>query len=1099
MGNITRLKKRVCQRDKCRESVKRRSVAIFVSFASFVFVVSLLVPNHVNGSAQSSTATLHGFIVDEQGAVISGVQITLLNKNKALSRQVTTGDEGSFTFALLPPDSYLIRAQRDGFSPVEIENVTLNINDQRVIKIQLKVGGIGDIVNITDYMGLQDTATVGVVIDRKFIENIPLNGRNFQSLITLAPGVVLTKATTAEQGQFSVNGQRANTNYFTIDGVSANTGINPNFNLGQLGSGSLPGLNVTGGTGNLVSIDALQEFKIQTANYSPEFGRTPGGQIALLTRSGSSQFHGSVFSYLRNDLLDANDWFANRDALGKPALRQNDFGGTAGGPLSFPRSGQNSPTGDDWRHRTFFFFSYEGLRLRQPAVGSAIVPSIAARQMASASIRPILDAYPVPNREDLGDGLARFSAGYSDPTNLDTFSLRIDRTPHERRTWFARYSYAPSSIAQRMASLSQSSRIEINHHTFTFGLTQTLAAGINNDLRTNYTEFAGSSFYQLDNFGGAAPPSASAVFPSFASPQDSLTFFQVNGADSLAVGKIVDNVQRQINVIDNLSIVAGSHQFKAGLDYRRLSPINRPRTYEQIVRFTGVAGPLEDPAPAGTLISGRASSIQITAREPVPLLFSNFSLYGQDTWRVKPRLTLTYGLRWELNPPPEARGGKDLFTVTGLNDPASIDLAERGTPLWETGYLNLAPRIGLAYQLSQKQGWETMLRGGFGIFYDLGSGVVADNASTYPYSRGKSAFSSKGIPYPLDPSLALPPAFSITPPYGSFYVFDPDLSLPRTYQQSVTLEQALGPNQTLSISYVGAEGRRLLRQEFLQDFNDNFPFGLFVTRNTATSDYHALQLQFQRRFVHGLMIMGSYTWSHSIDIASNDSAPNTPSQKLDPRIDRGPSDFDVRHLWSGAMSYDIPARIKGSAIADEILRNWAFDAIFRARTATPIDITYTRDIGFGRYSFRPDLVLGVPIYIDDPTAPGGKRINNEEVEVPGNPYPQIGPFLRPAENRQGTLGRNVLRGFPFWQVDFAVRRQFDLAEGIHLQFKAEFFNLFNHPNFADPRTSLTDPLFGVSGWMLNKGLGTAGINGGLNPVYQVGGPRSIQMVIKLAF
>ncbi|MEP7340230.1 MAG: TonB-dependent receptor, partial [Acidobacteriota bacterium] len=257
----------------------------------------------------------------------------------------------------------------------------------------------------------------------------------------------------------------------------------------------------------------------------------------------------------------------------------------------------------------------------------------------------------------------------------------------------------------------------------------------------------------------------------------------------------------------------------------------------------------------------------------------------------------------------------------------------------------------------------------------------------------------------------------------------------------------------------------------------------------ATSDYHALQIQLQRRLARGWQLLAAYTWSHSIDVASNDSTPLAPAQRLDPETDRGASDFDVRHQLSGALSFEFPT-MKAGKIGETLLRGWAMDSIFRAQTATPIDVTYARDIGFGFFNARPDLLSGVsafvPVFLDALNAPGGRQLNPAS-------------FLKPKETRQGSLGRNALRGFPFWQVDFALRRQFELPNRIKLQFRAEAFNLFNHPNFGDPRASLSDPLFGQSNSLLNRGLGSGGAGGGLNPVYQVGGPRSIQLAIRLAF
>lgn len=325
---------------------------------------------------------------------------------------------------------------------------------------------------------------------------------------------------------------------------------------------------------------------------------------------------------------------------------------------------------------------------------------------------------------------------------------------------------------------------------------------------------------------------------------------------------------------------------------------------------------------------------------------------------------------------------------------------------------------------------------------------------------------------------------------------DPDLKLPYTYQWNGTIEQSLGGNQTLSASYVGAVGRRLIRGETIRNPNPNFT-NVSVARNTATSDYHALQLQFQRRLSRGVQAVASYTWSHSIDNASGDSnqTTSTPSGRIDPQFDRGASDFDIRQAATGAVTYNLPTPDLGS-VPNAILHNWSVDTIFTARSATPINVIYGRDLGFGSFSFRPDLVAGIPLYINDPLVGGGRRLNTNA-------------FAAPTIARQGTLERNALRGFPIYQIDLALRRQFKFTETFNLQLKAEFFNIFNHPNFADPNGSLgsfsagqliRSGTFGVSTSMLGRSLGSGGgAAAGFNPLYQVGGPRSIQLSLKINF
>ena len=1012
--------------------------------------------------AQSSTATLSGVVADENGAVISDVNVMILSTDRGLKRQATTNIEGYFAMSLLPPGRYTLTAQHQGFSTSGITDVVLNVNDHRSLRIQLKVGQLTESVTIEGASLIQtESGEVSTLVDRKFIENLPLNGRSFNTLIELTPGVVLTMPSSG--GQFSVNGQRANANYFTVDGVGANVGISASsFSLSGTAAGTMPAYNPLGGTSTMVSIDALQEFRIQTSSYAAEFGHMPGAQVSVATRSGTNQFHGTLFNYFRNDALDANDWFANSRGLSRPPLRQNDFGGVVGGPII--------------KNRTFFFFSYEGLRLRQPQVAITAVPTLDARRAASHLTKPLLDAFPLPTGKDLGDGFAEASASYSNPTTTNATSIRLDHTFSNKLTLFGRYNYAPSNTLVRDVEFGLLNNLfgsTFKTRTLTLGLTQTINAKVSNDFRVNFSTNQAGGFYTLDSFGGAVPPDDSIMFLPAATRHNTVSLVAVGAVNYLVGGENSVNFQRQFNLVDNLLLVTSTHQLKFGVDYRRLSP--------NLGSDGNIINILFDDIPGA--VTATPSFVGIAATSGRRLLVNNFSAYAQDSWKATPRLTLTYGLRWEVNPPPAPRDGNDAYTVMGLNDPATMTLAPKGTPLWKTTYDNFAPRVGVAYQLSQANGREMVLRGGFGIFYDLGTGPAGDIffRNSFPYLRVTTLPNT----LPIDPAEALPPPLSLTPPYIGFNVPDPDLEMPRTYEWNAAVERSLGTHQSISASYVGAQGRRLLRREILRgpSANPNFQ-RLVVFRNTASSDYHALQLQFQRRLSRGLQALVSYTWSHSIDIASAESPRNVSTTKIDPKTDRGSSDFDVRHSFSMAVTYDVP-KMSANRIADSLLRGWSVDTIFRARTATPVDLIANTPPLFGVVGVtRPDVIAGVPLYVIDPTVPGRKRINSAA-------------FTTPPAGRQGTLGRNVLRAFSVSQLDLAFRRTFNLGERFNLEVRSDFFNVFNHPNFGNQDNFLGDPLFGQSLQMLGRDLG--GGDGGFSPLYQIGGPRSIQLALKLQF
>ena len=1093
---------------RARLSPPSRCSAQLLTFA--LSFVTALVCFSSAAYGQSSTATLSGTVEDQNGAYVAGASIALINSQQGTQRLTTTNSEGAFVFVLLPPGRYSVTATKEGFAPIEVKGVVVNVNDQMALKIELNIGALTQTVEIVEGASLiNESAAVGTVVDRQLIGNIPLNGRTLQSLITLTPGTVVTRATGIEPGQFSINGQRADANYFTVDGVSANIAVTAGSSLGQGGGGALPALSAFGGTNNLVSVDALQEFKIQTSTYAPEFGRMPGGQISIVTRSGSNDFHGTLFEYVRNDVLDATDWFTNASASPKAALRQNDFGGVFSGPILLPRFGEGGR--QPWyngRNRTFFFFSYEGLRLRLPVTQSSDVPSRAARASAPSQLQPYLNSFPRPTGPDRPNGFAEFTSTFSNPSTLDATSIRMDHTVNQKLTFFTRYNYSPSDNIQRGGTSFVTNTFavtEFKTETLTGGVTWNVTPQVINDFRINWSRNKGVSVREIDDFGGAVPLPESILFRPPFTKLDSLYTLTIGGGINqvLRVGSNAINTQRQVNVIDNVTFLAGSHHLKFGVDYRKLYPIFGPSLYSQSYNFTGFG--ITGTPPVGSVFSGRLSSgFLIGVSDTLFPLFTNFSAFAQDTWRVTPRLVVTYGLRWEVNPAPSEKNGNDPFPVTQVDNVATLDIAQRSEPLYKTTYNNFAPRIGVSFRLFQGHGRETVLRSGFGIFYDLGTGPLSRAFAAFPFSATRNLTGNPA--FPVTATLLAPPIPDINArPMTSLTAVDPNLKLPRTYQWNFALEQSLGSYQALSATYVGAAGRRLLRLESINAPNPRIGF-LTLTRGVATADYHALQLQFQRRLTRGLQSLMSYTWSKSLDTASDDSGANTPAERFDPELDRGPSNFDVRHQFSMALTYNIPVRPINRVI-DGVLRNWAVDAIFVARSATPVNITFSRDIGFGSFPTRPDLVPGFPIYIDDPNAPGGRRINN--ATVAGNPR-QIGPFLVPVAARQGNLQRNSLRGFPLHQLDLSVRRQFNFTDRLNLQFRAEFFNIFNHPNFADPVNSLgsvsstgvfapANNFFGRSTQMLGRALGSGGTSGGLNPLYQVGGPRSLQFGVKLQF
>ncbi len=1089
---------------------------------SGLFLLTLLLAVPLRCGAQE-TGTITGTAVDSSGAVLPNVSVVATNVATGVRRETTTGAQGTFTLVSLPPGTYNIEARAGGFRVEQVRDIVLHARDQLTLTLTMQIGVTGETITVTADAAHVNTesATVATTVDRQFVENMPLNGRSIQSLLLLTPGItpVVNIQGTNSGGSFAVNGMRPASNGFSVDGVNANFAASPgSFNNFQT-SGNLPGFSVLGTTQTLASVDAIQEFKVQTSTYNAEFGPQPGAQVSIVTRGGTNTFHGSAFDYLRNDVLDANDWFADRLKTPKPPERQSDFGGTLGGPVWIP----GLYSGKD---KTFFFFSYEGLRLRLPQFVGSNVPSLCIRGMGSclptvagvvdkpavAAMLPILNAFPLPNGiaekqpNGAANGLAEYFLSFSNPSDVDTTSIRVDHNFGPRLSVFARYNNSPSDQITRSGSnLAVVSPSGLNTWTFTAGATATFTPQLTNDFRINYSSNQTFGTSTQTTLGGAVPVARGALIPSDLDNKPTQANAVLSGLPgatqllfpSLSAPGLIDASNYQFNVNDTLSWVVGTHQLKFGGSYRHSTPAAANNAYLFIGQFTSLAG----------IQNGTAAlSIQQSNLPSYPI-FDQYAWFAQDTWKVTHRLTLNYGLRWDYLPPPGERNDHFGAAPTQITNLSTLKLAATGTPEWNAPQANFAPRFGAAYQLRQSAGHETVLRGGFGLFYDTGNDRSTQNSGRYPWAFQRTI---ANLSYPLNSALIQPTALPLTvaPPYPTgLTMFDPNLKLPYSWQWNAAVEQALGADQKLSVSYVASAGRKLLQavttpMASAPISNPNFAAGATIqlTTNHSTSDYDSLQVQFQRRLSHGLQALASYTWSHALD---DDSDSNTGRVAK-----RGNAAFDVRHILSTAITYDLPK--PSNRFARAVFGYWSTDTTFHAQTAPPIDISSATIIDpttGGTISVRPNVNAGVPWYLHGSacTASNIQTINGVTGPVicPGGVRVNPAAFSNPAAGQSGTLGRNQVRGQGAWQLDYALRREFPIRERLKLQFRAEAFNLFNHPNFgfgsslngtiSSSQANLTSATFGEPTSMLNRSIG------GMNQLYQLGGPRSFQFALKLMF
>lgn len=1044
--------------------------ALACRFVLWLLLISLYVPLGLQplALADVSSASLSISVSDSSGAVIPQAEIALRNMETNQGQRSTSGKTGNATFPFLRPGHYSLTVSKGDFSDIEVDNILLNVGDEKQLNLVLKVGtttqnitvdGGGLSINTTD-------ASVSTVVDRKFVENIPLNGRSFQDLLSMTPGVVTTSPQLGYQspgknGDFSINGQRTESNYYMVDGVSANT------NTGTASGGTEPGNggavaagSALGTTQALLSVDALQEFRVESSTYSAEYGRSPGGQISLLSRSGTNDFHGTAFEYLRNGYFDANDWFNENLGQRKQSLHQNDFGGTLGGPVWLPLLYKGTD-------KTFFLASYEGLRLTQPVAASTqYVPDLYMRQQASSAVQALLNAFPKQSANGIDYGtaaapsLAQFIQGYSLPGYIDSTGVRFDHTFTPKLSSFFRFSDTPSSVSSRV--LSSLATRDFTSQTYTFGVTYEQSSGLTDEFRLGYTRGSSLNASSIDSFGGATPLSLGSAL-NLIPPQNTYPEIAVliSGVGLAVLGTDKsENKGTQWNLTDSAALTLKRHQLKIGVDYRRIATTTIQPPNVSTVEWTS----------ASQALSNSAAFAYVQKLLNASSIYNQTDVFAQDQWRASSTLTFSFGLRWEVDPPPYSGNNTKPYVVLGnLDQPASLMLSAAGASLWRTSWYNFAPRFGLAWQIHNSPGRETVFRAGGGVFFDT------DNEAGLQAFQGVGFNSYRIFGNMPVPFTAAQQNFAVTstPPYSQAFLYPRHLQLPYTNQWSAAVEQGLGRSQTLSISYVAAAGRRLIQTQQIYPTNANFTSIFYIPGGGVTSNYQSLQTKFQKQMSSGLNALVSYTLSHSLDFGSNYTAlPLT----------RGNSDFDARNNLQAGLTWDTP-NLHSSPLMNNIFSEWGLDGRLLARTGFPITLqgNSAADPTTGSFYYtNVNVNPGVPIYLDGSKYPGSRVLNP-------------GAFSLPTGSTLGNAPRNFVRGFGANQVNLAVRRHFTMSERVGLQLRAEAFNIANHPNFGYVDPTLSDANFGYATQMLNQSLGTVASQ------YQQGGPRSMQFALKLLF
>jgi hypothetical protein len=1018
---------------------------------------------------QTHRGSIRGALTDSSSTPLSNVVIKVVQTETNESRITRTGDQGEFTVSALPPGPYRIEVEQTGYKKYS-RLATLQVNQELRLDISLEVGPISEelIVTAPETALRKDSSVLGTVIENRQITNLPLDGRNFLELGLLAPG-----ATPAAQGSassvrgdfaFSVNGAREDSNSFLLDGVY-------NFD---------PKLNSVGVN---PPVDAIREFELLTSSYDASFGRNAGAQVNVVLKSGSNSLHGAAYEFFRNGALDARNFFAPADQP-PPKYQRNQFGFALGGPVV--------------RNRTFFFVDYEGSRVREGITRVTNVPTLAERNgdfsqsLFRAPINPftqqpftgnkipdffinpigraIAALYPAPNRN------VPFENFVSSPAlrdRNDHFDVRLEHSLSKSSELAARYSFADRDLFEPFtgpnfpAVPGFGDNVPRRGHNFLISETHVLSAGLVNEARFAFSRVSAAV---LQENSGTSINKQVGLPELSKNPRDfGLSFTTISGFSPL--GDEYNNPQQSatnlFQVLDGASYARGKHLLKFGFDFRAVQQ-NAFRDIQSrgFLTFSSQV-PITSNALADLLLGLPAVTGGARLDNAQHLRTESYGLYVNDSFRIRPNLTLSAGLRYEYNSPPV-----DAFDRANLYDPVTHSLTAVGTNgIPRSGYEadknNWAPRVGLAWTLGSKG--DTVLRAGYGVYYDQSS--LAPSEGLYfnaPFFDFNLFFSIPGLPLTLNDPF---PSFFPVPLPKSAFAFQRDLRTPYLQQWSVSLQQALGKSRVLELAYVGSTGTKLITA---RDINQPRPSpaspnlrpvpqfdDITFEESSANSSYNSLQVRFQQRLDFGLSVLSSYTWAKSIDNASSffSSAgdPNFPQDSFNTAGERGRSNFDVRHRLSLSYGYDFPCGksrtfIANSGFLSTLLAGWQTFGIVTLQSGRPFTVALLSDIDNSNTG-RSTLGFGAN---DRPNVVGSAELSSRTTDRWFN----TSAFAFPAFGSFGDAGRNILDGPGFANFNMSLLKRTKLREGLDLQLRAEAFNLFNHPNFNLPDNFLGSPTFG---------------------------------------
>ncbi len=1040
--------------------------------------------------AQTSSGRIAGTVLDPSGAVVKGASVSILNERTNQERSTVTGDDGNYAFTGLEPSDYTLSVSQPGFAKAEINGLPLQVGQEIRHNLSLTVGETTSVVNVEgDAISAVDlsSAKMGVNVSEREVAQLPLNGRQVSQLYLLTPGAVNNGSGTYDNIRFS--GRSNQQNVVRYDGVEASSIIDAS-------PGNLNG-ETTSNFRLQQSLENIQEFRIDSSNYPAEYGTGTGGQISVITKSGTNDWHGSLFEYVRNDYFDARNFFAGKSV---DKLRLNQFGGSFGGKVI--------------RDKLFFFASYEGLRQRTatPFVESTL--SAAARAQAVPSIQPLLSAFPT-GQYPLAPLLDLTTVIGPNRVDEDYGGIRLDYNLSERFHLYARYFRDQGSSSQTQNStLSQYNQTVVPQNGV-ITLTQTLSPRILNE-----TKFGVNSV--KERVVGVPGPS----------PGVDLTGVTINLTGSVALGGIAGQTGNAatatpsglirlsssfngrgapytnytLSGIDNLSITQGNHNLKFGVEFRPITLYND--------QLGGTTYTFND---AASFLANKPSSIafngDLSSLSPFTGLSGNAQLqqtyyigYAQDEWRILPNFTMNYGLRYEYYSALAEARNKNVF----FNIPTGNIIPKYSGDWYNSSTKNFGPRLGFTWSPLASNG-KTVFRTGAGYYY--GPGQTEDQLQPEANDRiGTTITSGPLLQYPLN-TAAVVANYNINSPSLGYQprAYSPGYRVPeRVLSYSFSLQQELPDSMTFALGYVGSQGRNLFLRSItnlitglnvnsttgaataVRQFGDRFAEIDYKTSG-GNDHYDALQATFTRRYSKGLTLGAQYTWGHSIGNSAGSNEANTAGNPFNFGADHGNNNFDIRQSLNIDALYDVPfgrGRQFGANLSKPLnlaFGGWQLGGVLNARSGVPIDVLITRpDIAYvdnrnGNVYTNPVVQNGQVVTTAVVNTPGGgssRNVRRPDV-VPGvqpilynNGLAYVNPaaFTVPRAGTFGNSARNSLAGPSLTQLDLTLSKRFAITERLNLEFRCEAYNIFNHANFANP-----------GNLRLSQGIGTGPGSAGIQP------------------